>query len=136
MSLRSVGKTKDTAVVTLRAPDPRDKLLNEDGSPMTVVLYSPYSPQYKAALRALQRESAQDVGGGLTLADDEMDARMEALLVACIKEWAITLDPEEGLLPLTEDNVRSVLAEFPWLREQLLVAQGTPANFLDRPKKH
>lgn len=132
MSLRSVGKTKDTAVVTLRAPDPRDKLLNADGSPMTVTIYGPYSPQYKTALRAQQREAVLDAGGPPVLSDEEVDARMDALLIACIKEWAITLDPDAGLLPFSEDNARALFAEFPWLRDQLMAAQGTPAHFLDR----
>jgi hypothetical protein len=133
MSLRSIGKTKDTTTIALRAPDPKDKLLNEDGSPMTVTLYGPYSPQYRQAQRAMQREAVETGAASATMSEDELDARVEALLIASIKEWAITLDPEDGLLPLNEANARALFTEFPWLRDQLLIAQGTVANFLDRP---
>lgn len=136
MSLRSVGKIKDTTVVTIRHPDPKDNLVNPDGTPMTVTIHGPYSKRYKQVMRDQQQRMAESAAGGaINMSQDELDTFTDELMVSCIEDWDMTLDGEERL-PFDTDTARAVFDEFPWLKDQVNLAFGNVARFLDKPKKH
>lgn len=134
MSLRSVGTLKETTVVTLRHPDPRNKLKKADGKPMTVVLHGPYSARYKKVLREQQRRVAEGMTSDSAITDLDTEAFTEELLIGCIDSWDIELDPGEAL-PFDEATARQILTDYPWLFEQLKQVFGNVARFLDKPSE-
>jgi hypothetical protein len=137
MSLRSVGKIKDTTVVTLRHPNPRENLVHPDGTPMTVTIHGPYSARHKAVLRERQQKwlaQAGSDGGQLGVTSDELDDSARAMVIACVETWDITLEGEDRL-PFSPEAVPEVFDEFPWVYDQVAAAMGNIANFLDVPSK-
>jgi len=139
MSLRDVGKIKDTTTVTLFHPASGDPLLNADKSPMTVTIHGPYSERYKAVLREQQQRRTKDVarsaGRAPVMTTEEIETYTRELLARCIEDWAVTLEGDE-MLPCTPENIEMVLDEFPWLRDQVNLAMGDVSGFLEPPKKH
>lgn len=137
MSLRDVGTIKDTTVVTLKHPATRKPLPNADGTPMTVTVYGPYSARYKAVIREQQQaRMGEAVGDALApLTPDEIEALSDELMVRCIADWHITLEGDEPL-PYSPEAAEQVIAEFPWLRDQINAAMGNVATFLEPSKPH
>ena len=120
MGLNDIGKVKDTTEVELVHPRSGETLGNEDGSPMTITVYGPYSSHYKAVSHAQQNArlaKAQRMGGKMSLTAEELEASSLDLLVKCTESWNITLDkkPEE----FSQDKARQVYTEHPWVREQV-----------------
>lgn len=137
MSLRDVGTVKDTTTLTLHHPATGKPLLNADGTPMTVVLHGPYSERYKGVLRDQQQRRMTDMGRATrtTMTPEEIDSFANDLLVSCIEDWSITLEGDEKL-PFSRDAVESVMAEFPWVKDQINAVMGNIADFLEPPKRH
>lgn len=138
MSLRDVGKVKDTTTVTIYHPATSKPLLNADKTAMTVVLHGPYSARYKGVLREQQQRRLADSprAGRMTLDADEIESMSSDLLLQCIESWDITLEGDKKLPAYTQDAGMKILAEFPWLRDQLQAAMGNVADFLEPPKPH
>jgi hypothetical protein len=134
MSLRDVGTVKETTTVTLYHPATGKDLLNADDTPMTVTVHGPYSRLYKSVMREQQQRRMTDVprGGarGAIITSEDVEAYSHELLVRCIESWQITLEGDEKLA-FSRDAVESVLADFPWVRDQLAAAMGNVADFLD-----
>jgi hypothetical protein len=138
MALNSVGKIKQTTVVTLYHPDPAQNLRNPDGSEMTVTLHGPYSDRYKAVLREQQQRRMSDLTRGgrrMNLSPEEVDAYADELLLRCVDGWTIWLSDDEEL-KFSPDAVAPLLKEHPWIRDQLNAALGSVADFLEPPKTH
>lgn len=136
MSLQSVGKVKDTTVVTIKHPDPRKTLKNPDGSAMTVTLHGPYSKRYKETLRAQQQLRVEEMalsGVDGSLNPGELDAMTRELVAKCIEEWNVW-ETDEIQLDCTPENIEKVFEEHPWVLDQLNAALGRSGNFLDAPK--
>lgn len=139
MALKDVGNLSDTVVVTLRHPDPRQKLTpNADGTPMTVTLYGPHSTHYKAVVRE-QQQRHTEAGAGVNplsafSAEDIEEMETEALK-RCIADWNLTLEGEDKF-PFTPENVDALFAEVNWVSNQLFAAWGNTAGFLAPSKKH
>lgn len=71
----------------------------------------------------------------LTLTAEELEAESLDVLVACIKSWSQENRPEIEFadgewLPCTPENIRRVLEELPWLKEQIDQEIGDRSNFL------
>ena len=138
MALRDIGTVKDTTVVTITDPRSGKPLKNADGSDMTVTLHGPYSARYKRVMRDQQQARAESMGRGAlraTLTADEVEEMQTEQLVACIDDWKITLEGDDPM-PFSADAARAVLIEFPWLKDQLNIALGDVAGFLEPPKQH
>jgi hypothetical protein len=139
MALKDIGNLKDTVTVTLRHPDPRQKLTpNADGTPMTVTVYGPHSSHYKAILREQQQRRVEagvsaDALGILSV--EEVEDMNEEALRRCIVDWDLTLEGEEKF-PFTPENVEVLFAEVNWVVDQLYAAWGNTAGFLAPSKKH
>lgn len=136
MSLQSVGKVKDTTIVTLKHPDPRATLKNPDDSAMTVTLHGPYSKRYKSTLRAQQQARVEEMassGMDGNLSPEELDAMTRELLAKCIEDWNIW-ETDDIQLECTPENIEKVFEEQPWILDQLSAALGRSGNFLDAPK--
>lgn len=71
----------------------------------------------------------------LSMTAEELEKEALDVLVACVVAWHTGERPEiemnEGeWLPCTPENVKRVLTELPWLKEQLDQEIGDRANFL------
>lgn len=137
MSLREVGTVKETTIVTLYHPATRKPLLNADQSPMTVTIHGPYSERYKTVLREQQQRRMADMAQGdvLNMTPEEVEEFAQELLLRCVEAWDLTLEGDEKL-PFSADAVASVMSEFPWVRDQVNIAMGNVAGFLEPSKKH
>jgi hypothetical protein len=133
MSLRDFGTVKETTVVTIIRPDTRKPALNADKTPMTVTLHGPYSKRYRSILRAQQQKRAMDASiTGEEMSPDDLETFSTELLIGCIEDWSITLEGDTKL-PFSREAAESVLAEFPWLKDQLSIALMSSSNFLAGP---
>jgi molecular chaperone DnaK (HSP70) len=138
MSLRDVGTVKDTTTITLYHPATGKDLLNADKTPMTITLHGPYSERYKSVLRDQQQRRMTDMtraAARTSMTPEEVEALSQELLIRCIEDWSITLEGDEKLA-FSVDAVESVMAEFPWLKDQVNAAMGNVADFLEPSKKH
>ena len=131
-SLKGVGTLKDTATVTIRHLDYAKRLVNPDGTPMTVVLYGQFSKRYKTVMRELQQARML---GTAPEGEDSIEDMQRALAAKCIVSWDITLDGADRL-PFTPENVEMVEKEYPWVIDQLVLAQGVSSDFLEPPKEN
>lgn len=137
MSLRDVGKVKDTADIELRHPVTGAPLLHADGTPMTITVCGPYSEQYKRILREQQQKRVADLALGkardTVLSSDEIEQGIRDLAMRCIVAWDITLEGEDRP-EATPENIQAVADEFPWVFEQVRVAVLDSAHFFEMPK--
>jgi hypothetical protein len=132
MGLNDIGVVKDTTDVELVHPKTGEILTNDDGTPMTITVYGPYSSTYKAISHAQQNKrlmKAQRMGGKMSLTAEELEASTMDLLVKCTAGWSITLDTEPEAF--SEDKARDVYAKHPWVREQIDAVFGDTRAFLD-----
>lgn len=132
MSLLSVGKTKDTTDVVLYHPVSGEPLLNGDKTTMTITIHGPYSARYKKISHEQQNRrliKAQRSGGKLNLTAEEIEASALEILVKCVEAWHVTRDKD--LEKFSEENVREVFVNLPWVREQVDAAFGDARAFLE-----
>ena len=132
MGLKAIGSVKDTTDVEIVHPATGEVLLNDDGTPMTITVYGPYSSTYKSVSHAQQNKrlmKAQRTGGKLNLSAEEIEASSLDLLVKCTADWNITLDdkPEN----FSQDKAREVYKEYPWVRDQIDAVFGDTRAFLE-----
>ena len=133
MSLRDVGTVKTTTTITLYHPATGKDLLNADGSPMTVTIHGPYSERYKSVLREQQQRRMTDMtraGARANMTSEEVEALSQELMYRCIEDWSITLEGDEKL-PFSPETVEPVMAEFPWVKDQISAVMGNVADFLE-----
>jgi hypothetical protein len=108
-------------------------ITNDDGSPIVITVYGPYSDFYKKTMHAQQNKrlaKAQRMGGKMNLTAEELEAGALDLLVKCTKGWKLTLNDGEGFLKFNEENVRKVYTEEPWVRDQVEAVMGDTRAFL------
>jgi hypothetical protein len=132
MGLNDIGAVKDTTDVELVHPKTGEVLTNDDGTPMTITVYGPYSSTYKAITHAQQNRrlaKAQRLGGKMTLTAEELEASTMDLLVKCTAGWKVTL--EKGVEKFSEEKVREVYVKMPWVRDQIEAVFGDTRSFLD-----
>ena len=131
MGLNDIGKVKETTDVELVHPATGETLLNDDGTPMTITVHGPYSSVYKSISHNQQNKrlmKAQRTGGKLNLTAEEIEASSLELLVKCTEGWSLTLDKEPE--DFSQDKVRQVYTDHPWVREQVDAVFGDTRAFL------
>lgn len=131
MGLNDIGKVKETTNVEIVHPATDEILLNDDGTPMTITVHGPYSSVYKSISHNQQNRrlmKAQRTGGKLNLTAEEIEASSLELLVKCTESWSLTLDKEPE--DFSQDKVRQVYTDHPWVREQVDAVFGDTRAFL------
>ena len=131
MGLNDIGKVKETTELELVHPATGETLLNDDGTPMTITVHGPYSSVYKSISHNQQNKrlmKAQRTGGKLNLTAEEIEASSLELLVKCTEGWSLTLDKEPE--DFSQDKVRQVYTDHPWVREQVDAVFGDTRAFL------
>ena len=136
MGLRDIGAVKDTTDVELYHPATAEPLLNADKTTMTITVHGPYSENFKAVQRAQMNRRlarAQRAGRGTEIKAEQVEAETLEQLIKCVEAWNITVKDEPE--PFSEDNVRAVFEEFPWVREQVESVFGDTRAFLETSAK-
>ena len=127
MDLLQEAAVKDTVDVILKRPGTDIVIENDDGTPMTVTLYGPYSKTYRSATIA-NRNKYLSMLKGDQLDAEQADEMMFDLLVKCIAAWDITAGGEKP--KLTEKKARDILEKLPTIKDQLSLALNNIEGFL------
>lgn len=125
MDLKSIDTTLATeaqgAVVPIFLPNGKADTAS-DGSPTTVTIVGQYSPHYREQLRAWQVAQAENP---VELSGEVFTTET---IVWSVTDWHGFEDGGEPL-PCTAENVRMVLSQAPWVRDQLIIAKRDRARF-------
>jgi hypothetical protein len=129
--LSSIKQT-DTTLIELKLPNADETpLMNPDGTPMTVEVHGLFSDRYRELVDAQQNiriRKASKSGGKVSFTAEEIRENRLALLVGCVKSWNITLN---GVCPpCTPEEIRSVFAQYPFIRFLVESSMESPDNFL------
>lgn len=130
MDLKDLTPKTDTIEVTIVHPFEDKVLKNEDGSDMTITLYTEYSKPYKTELHRqtnIKLKRMQKNGGKVEMTAEQIEESAYEMMAAITKEWNITY--EGKLIPLTLENAKRVYTELFWLREQLEAAMAEAKDF-------
>jgi S-methylmethionine-dependent homocysteine/selenocysteine methylase len=131
MDLNDIGSVSDTTEIELYDIRTQTVIYNDDETPMTIVLHGPYSSKQKRIRDQQQNrriKRSQRTGGKLTLTAEELYEDQTKMIVACIESWNIQMSGEK--LPCNEENIRTILEKFKWIREQIEFAMEDGAAFL------
>lgn len=137
MGLSDVGTIKETTEIRLYHPRTGDDIPGPGGKPLSVTVHGPYSAKYKAFTRKQQQARLQSVTrqnrNALNITAEEIERGAVDLIIACIESWNISFEGDK-VLPLNEANIREVFERHPWVRDQIDMAMGNAADFLEPPK--
>lgn len=114
MDLNDYIPKTDDVVVELKVKD--TVLTNEDGSPMTITFYSPYSSEAKNVKHAMvdERIAKAEQKQDTSLSSKEVEELNTLALARNIKEWNITLDGKQP--KLTVKSAVDVLNKAFWIK--------------------
>ena len=130
MDLKDFAPKSDEIVVDIKHPINKEPLMNDDGTPMTIVIYAQHSKEYKKVQRELinkRLKAAQDSGSKEIDYEQLEEAALE-LMVKTTKSWDITY---EGKKPkLTEAKARQIYDEVFWIKAQIEEAAATSLDFM------
>lgn len=139
MGLNAVGTVKDTTEVLLYHPRTGSEIPGPQGKPLSVTIHGPYSAKYKSFMRKQQQARLQNVTrqnrNALNITAEELEAGAMDLIIACIESWNMSFEGDK-VLALTEENIREVFKQHPWVRDQIDAAMGNAADFLEPPTTH
>jgi hypothetical protein len=119
MDLKDLKPVKNTIDVTLEHPATGDVLLNEDGTPMVISLFAPYSKEYKELMykRADERIKKASSEGKEEFSAKLVDEATTSILAESTSSWSITYDKKQPRL--TPAKALEVYTELFWIRPQL-----------------
>ena len=114
MNLFDYTPKTDDLVITLKVAD--KELTNEDGTPMTITFYSPYSQEAKDIKHSMvdERIARAEAGGETKLNSAEVEKMNLVGLAKNIKEWNITTDKVKP--KLSEKAALEVLTKAFWIK--------------------
>lgn len=130
MDLLIEAAVKDKITVELKKPGTDQVITNDDGSPMTVTVYGPYSKTHRRISFENQSKylTMYRKGNEADLSMEEVDEMMFELAVKCVDDWNITAGGEKP--KCTEAKVREIFEKLPPIREQIQAAIGDTKAFL------
>ncbi len=113
----------DTHTFEIKNPVDGTVLTKDDGKPMTITIYSPYSDTFRKVAHEQAKKRLSKAKGSenkeLTI-EDYQEFSLDTV-VATTSAWSITFDKED--LPFSEAKVKEVYKSLPWLVEQVKEAQ-------------
>lgn len=114
MDLNDYIPKTDDVIVELKVKD--TVLTNEDGSPMTITFYSPYSTEAKSIKHTMvdERIAKAEKSEDTTMSSKEVEDLNILGLARNIKAWNITLDGKQP--KLTEKSAVDVLTKAFWIK--------------------
>lgn len=108
------AKADAGAEMRLNHPVTEEPLLTDDGKPITIKVLGQDSREFRAAAAEL----AERMQNRKRLSVAAAEAQSVELLARCVKGWT-GIVWEGKALPCTPDNVRMVLRERKWVRDQI-----------------
>lgn len=119
MDLKELKPVKNTIDVTLEHPVTGDVLINEDGTPMVISLFAPYSKEYKELMykRADERIKKASSEGKEEFSAKLVDEATTSILAESTSSWSITYDKKQPRL--TPAKALEIYTELFWIRPQL-----------------
>lgn len=131
MNLDSVGKSKDESTVYIKHPATGKIIQNDDKSEMSITLYGEYSQTYQDTFyeRTQARIQKSRETGETSMSYQDMEEESFEVTVRCTKDWNLT--DSDGPVELTEENVRRIYKEYPWVYQQARVHMENSSNFLE-----
>ena len=131
MDLMDLTPKTDTIVVTIKHHTTEEPLLNEDGSPMTITVYAPYTKEYKTVVHGIANKRLQAASKNKKSLDytmEELEAATLESLAKTTKEWNITYGGE--VPKLTEAKAKEVYDKVFWIKAQIEGAVDTSLDFM------
>lgn len=143
MDLSKLAVSMEAVAYHLLHPATLEPLFDDDGSPVTVDIFSTDGPRFRereneAVQRRLDRmmedrraAKKKGVSKPVNLTPEEQDAEKLDALVACIAGWS-NVGMDGKVLKFSPENAKALLGrgEFRWIRAQLEMATENRGNFL------
>ena len=131
MDLKSLSATVDNLVVNLKHPVTKEQLYNdEDATPMTITMLSPFSKDAKIVLHELTDKRLADASknGTTKLKAADLEAFSLDSLTKTTVTWNITWD---GVKPeFNVDLAKDVYTLAFWIKDQIEEAQNLTVGFM------
>ena len=130
MDLKDFAPKSDEIVVEIKHPINKEPLMNDDGTPMTIVIYAQHSKVYKKVQRELINKRLKEAqeSGSKEIDYEQLEEAALELMVKSTKSWNITY---EGKKPkLTEAKARQIYDEVFWIKAQIEEAAATSLDFM------
>jgi len=122
--LKAYTPESDTITVTL-------PIENDDGSPMTIEVYAPYSKEYKSLVHKQANERIKKMNNKKKQypSVEELEASQLDLYVGITKSWNITYDGEQP--KFSEVKAREIYTEVFWIKDKIEEALQDSADFMN-----
>jgi hypothetical protein len=130
MDLKDFAPKSDEIVVEIKHPINKEPLMNDDGTPMTIVIYAQHSKVYKKVQRELINKRLKEAqeSGSKEIDYEQLEEAALELMVKSTKSWNITY---EGKKPkLTEAKARQIYDEVFWIKAQIEEAAAASLDFM------
>lgn len=123
----------DMHTFEVRHPVSAEVLTKDNGKPMTITIYSPYSDKFKQVAHAqakkrLSKAKGVDAQKELTI-DDYTEFALDTL-AATTHAWDLQFDKKS--LPFSEERAKQLYKELPWLIDQVKDVQDRISNFFTK----
>ena len=114
-SLDIVSFANQGAWLTLTHPQTGLPLVDTDGNEWQMLLAGKDSGLYRrASSEAIQKRLAE----GIKLTPEYVENEQIQVLIICVLDWK-NFVYEGKPFPFNADNVKQIVAQFPWIREQM-----------------
>jgi len=130
MDLKSLSATTDNLIVELKHPATKEPLFNDDQTPMTITMLSPFSKEAKAVLHEITDKRLADAAknGTTKLKAADLEAFSLESLTKTTSDWNITWD---GAKPeFSVDLARDIYTLAFWIKDQIEEAQNLTVGFM------
>ena len=119
----------DTHTFEIRNPVDGTVLTKDNGKPMTITIYSPYSDRFKqvAHTQAKNRLTKAKSGEVKELTIEDYEEFAINTLAETTSAWDLQFDKKS--LPFSEEKAKEIYRMLPWLIEQIKDAQERITNF-------
>lgn len=118
----------DTHTFEIKSPVDGKVLTKDNGKPMTVSIYGPYSDHFRKVAHEQAKKrltKAKDSKTEVTL-EEYQDFALDTLS-ATVVDWDIQFDKKA--LPFSPEKAKEIFKALPWLIEQVREEQDNLTNF-------
>ena len=129
MDLKDLTPKSETVEITVCNPSTSKPLLNEDDSEMTIVMYAPHTPEYKAEVHRQTniKLKRMEKSGKMSITAEELEDSALLHMAKVTKSWNITYDGEQP--ELTIEKAKEIYIDLPWAKAQIEEALADSVDF-------
>ena len=119
----------DTFTYELKSPKDGKPILKEDGKPMSVTIYSPYSDVFRQVShdQAKARIGKMKDNPNVEITPAEYQDFALETLIACTQCWDLVFDKKK--VAFSPEKAKEIYKSLPWLVEDLKGVQDNIGNF-------